>query len=57
MQKHKQLFSFNNSSLYGGSYYFNSVAGEIIEDYKSGELSKDKFIRKLTSATQIYLYE
>lgn len=48
---------FNNSQPYRGSYYFNSVAGEIIEDYKSGELSKDKFIRNLTSATQIYLYE
>ena len=39
------------------SYYNSSVIGSIVNKYLNGEISKEKFIRQLTSATEIYLTE
>lgn len=39
------------------SYYNSSVIGGIVNKYLNGEISKEKFIRQLTSATEIYLTE
>ena len=34
-----------------------SVIGDIVNDYLNGDISKEKFIRQLTAATEIYLTE
>lgn len=47
-------YSFDNLSE---SYYNSSVIGDIVHKYLNGEISKEKFIRQLTSATEIYLTE
>ena len=47
-------YSFDNLSE---SYYNSSVIGSIVNKYLNGEISKEKFIRQLTSATEIYLTE
>lgn len=50
----------NNCSLYMNvldSYYNSSVIGDITRKFLNGDISKDKFIRQLTSATEIYLTE
>lgn len=39
------------------TYYNSSVIGDIVDDYLSGAISKDKFIRQLTATTEIYLTE
>ena len=39
------------------SYYNSSVIGDIVDKYLNGDISKDKFIRQLTAATEIYLTE
>lgn len=39
------------------SYYSSEVIGDIVDSYLNGEISKDKFIRRLTSATEIYINE
>lgn len=49
-------------NLYGFNYlsdtYFNSsVISDIVDKYLNGDISKEKFIRQLTAATEIYLKE
>lgn len=39
------------------TYYNSSVIGDIVDKYLSGDISKEKFIRQLTAATEIYLTE
>ena len=39
------------------TYYNSSVIGDIVNDYLKGDISKEKFIRQLTAATEIYLTE
>lgn len=50
----------NQCTLYrdaSHSYYNLSVIGDIVDKYLSGDISKEKFIRQLTAATEIYLTE
>ena len=50
----------NQCTLYrdaSHSYYNSSVIGDIVDKYLSGDISKEKFIRQLTAATEIYLTE
>ena len=49
-----QLYGFN---FLHETYYNSSVIGDIVDDYLSGSISKDKFILRLTAATEIYLTE
>ena len=49
-----QLYGFN---FLHQTYYNSSVIGDIVDDYLSGSISKDKFILRLTAATEIYLTE
>ena len=49
-------------NLYGFNYlsdtYFNSsVISDIVDKYLNGDISKEKFIRQLSAATEIYLTE
>ena len=39
------------------SYYNDNVIGDIVDDYINKGISKDKFIRQLSAATEIYLTE
>ena len=39
------------------SYYNDNVIGEIVDNYINKGISKDKFIRQLSAATEIYLTE
>lgn len=39
------------------SYYSRNVIRDIVNDYLSGTISKDKFIYRLTAATEIYFSE
>ena len=39
------------------TYYNSSVIGDVVNDYLNGDISKEKFIRQLTAATEIYLTE
>lgn len=48
------LYSFYDLS---DTYYNSSVIGDIVNDYLNGDISKEKFIRQLTAATEIYLTE
>lgn len=50
----------NNCSLYMNvldSYYNSSVIGDITRKFLNGDISKEKFIRQLSAATEIYLTE
>ena len=50
----------NACTLYrdvSNSYYNDNVIGDIVDNYINKGISKDKFIRQLTSATEIYLTE
>lgn len=50
----------NQCTLYrdaSHSYYNSSVIGDIVDKYLSGDISKEKFIRQLSAATEIYLTE
>ena len=52
--------NINEVSLYfnnANSYYSKNVIGDIVNKYIDGDLSIEKFIRQLTSATEIYLTE
>lgn len=48
------LYNYKNLKT---TYYNSTVIGDIVDKYLSGDISKDKFIRQLTSATEIYLTE
>lgn len=49
-----ELYSF----YYLSETYFNSsVVGDIVNKYLNGDISKEKFIRQLSAATEIYLTE
>lgn len=39
------------------SYYDDNVIGDIVDNYIHKGISKDKFIRQLSAATEIYLTE
>lgn len=50
----------NQCTLYrdaSHSYYNSSVIGDIVDKYLNGDISKEKFIRQLSAATEIYLTE
>lgn len=49
-----ELCSFYNLSE---TYFNSSVIGEIVKNYLNGDISKEKFIRELSAATEIYLTE
>lgn len=49
-----ELYSFYNLSE---AYFNSSVIGDIVDKYLNGDISKDKFIRELSAATEIYLTE
>ena len=48
------LYNYKNLKI---TYYNSSVIGDIVDKYLKGDFSKDKFIRQLTAATEIYLTE
>lgn len=48
------LYSFNYLS---DTYFNSSVISDIVDKYLNGDISKEKFIRQLTAATEIYLKE
>ena len=48
------LYNYKNLKT---TYYNSSVIGDIVDKYLKGNISKDKFIRQLTAATEIYLTE
>lgn len=48
------LYSFNCLS---DTYFNSSVISDIVDKYLNGDISKEKFIRQLTAATEIYLTE
>lgn len=48
------LYSFYNLSE---TYFNSSVIGDVVNKYLKGDISKEKFIRQLTAATEIYLTE
>ena len=48
------LYSFYDLS---DTYYNSTVIGDIVDKYLNGDISKDKFIRQLSAATEIYLTE
>ena len=50
----------NSCTLYrdvSHSYYNDNVIGDIVDNYINKGISKDKFIRQLSAATEIYLTE
>ena len=50
----------NSCTLYrdvSHSYYNSTVIDDIVDKYLNGDISKEKFIRQLTAATEIYLTE
>ena len=50
----------NSCTLYrdvSHSYYNSSVIGDIVDKYLNGDISKEKFIRQLSAATEIYINE
>lgn len=52
--------NINNCTIYTyimESYYGRNVIGETVNKYLNDEISKEKFIRQLTTATQIYMME
>ena len=48
------LYNYKNLKT---TYYNSSVIGDIVDKYLKGDFSKEKFIRQLTAATEIYLTE
>ena len=48
------LYNYKNLKT---TYYNSSVIGDIDDKYLTGDISKEKFIRQLTAATEIYLTE
>ena len=48
------LYNYKNLKT---TYYNSSVIVDIVDKYLSGDISKEKFIRQLTAATEIYLTE
>ena len=48
------LYNYKNLKT---TYYNSTVIGDIVDKYLSGDISKDKFIRQLSAATEIYLTE
>ena len=50
-------YQLNNFYDLPKSYFNSSVIGDIVDDYLSGAISKNKFIIRLTAATEIYLTE
>ena len=48
------LYNYKNLKT---TYYNSTVIGDIVDKYLSGDISKEKFIRQLTAATEIYLTE
>ena len=48
------LYNYKNLKT---THYNSSVIGDIVDKYLSGDISKEKFIRQLTAATEIYLTE
>ena len=48
------LYNYKNLKT---TYYNSSVIGDIVDKYLSGDISKEKFIRQRTAATEIYLTE
>ena len=48
------LYNYNNLKT---TYYNSSVIVDIVDKYLKGDISKEKFIRQLTAATEIYLTE
>lgn len=48
------LYNYKNSKT---TYYNSTVIGDIVDKYLNGDISKEKFIRQLTAATEIYLTE
>lgn len=48
------LYNYKNLKT---TYYNSSVIGDIVDKYLSGDISKEKFIRQLSAATEIYLTE
>ena len=48
------LYNYKNLKT---TYYNSSVIGDIVDEYLKGDISKEKFIRQLTAATEIYLTE
>ncbi len=48
------LYNYKNLKI---TYYNSSVIGDIVDKYLKGDFSKDKFIRQLSAATEIYLTE
>lgn len=54
--------NINSCSLYNyydikNTYYNAKVIGSIVEQYLDGNMTKEKFIRDITSATKLYYYE
>ena len=54
--------NINFCSLYNyydikNTYYNAKVIGSIVEQYLDGNMTKEKFIRDITSATKLYYYE
>lgn len=48
------LYNYKNLKT---TYYNSSVIVDIVDKYLNGDISKDKFIRQLSAATEIYLTE
>lgn len=48
------LYNYKNLKT---TYYNSTVIGDIVDKYLNGDISKEKFIRQLTAATEIYLTE
>ncbi|WP_304033649.1 ABC transporter substrate-binding protein [Ruminococcus bromii] len=48
------LYNYKNLKT---NYYNSSVIGDIVDKYLKGDFSKEKFIRQLSAATEIYLTE
>lgn len=48
------LYSFYDLS---DTYYNSTVIGDIVDKYLNGDISKEKFIRQLSAATEFYLTE
>ena len=48
------LYNYKNLKT---TYYNSTVIGDIVDKYLNGDISKEKFIRQLSAATEIYLTE
>lgn len=48
------LYNYKNLKT---TYYNSTVISDIVDKYLSGDISKEKFIRQLSAATEIYLTE